>query len=78
MVYDITEPAKTSFVTYINNRDFTLPLDAKAQVTTDLGPEGLHFMPAAQSPDPKGRPVLIVGNEVSGTTSIFAIDRLKK
>jgi hypothetical protein len=78
MVYDITEPAKTSFVTYINNRDFTLPLDAKAQVTTDLGPEGLHFVPAAQSPDPKGRPVLIVGNEVSGTTTIFAIDRLKK
>lgn len=78
MVYDITEPAKTSFVTYINNRDFTLPLNPKAQTATDLGPEGLYFVPAGKSPDPKGRPVLIAGHEVSGTTTIFAIDSLAK
>ncbi len=37
----------------------------------DLGPEGLEFVPAARSPN--GKPLLIVGNEVSGTTTIYAI-----
>jgi hypothetical protein len=38
----------------------------------DLGPEGLVFIPAAESPD--GMPILAVGNEVSGTTSLFRIE----
>lgn len=37
----------------------------------DLGPEGFVFVPAEQSPD--GRPKLIVGSEVSGTTSVYDI-----
>ncbi|NLX16445.1 MAG: hypothetical protein GXY45_05675, partial [Ramlibacter sp.] len=37
----------------------------------DLGPEGLAFIPAAQSPN--GKPLLMVGNEVSGTTSIYQL-----
>jgi hypothetical protein len=35
----------------------------------DLGPEGLKFVPSGQSPN--GKPLLIVGNEVSGTTAVY-------
>ena len=35
----------------------------------DLGPEGLEFVPASEAP--LGRPLLIVGNEVSGTTTVY-------
>lgn len=63
IVYDVTAPASPSFVTYVNSR---------TGGTGDLGPEGLAFVPAAQSPN--GRPLLIVGNEVSGTTAIFQIN----
>lgn len=35
----------------------------------DLGPEGLKFVPSGQSPN--GKPLLIVGNEVSGTTTVY-------
>lgn len=76
MVYDITEPEQTVFVQYINNRDFSLPNTPEALTTTDLGAEGLHFIPAAHSPDREGRPLLLVGNEVSGTTTVFAINRV--
>lgn len=38
----------------------------------DLGPEGIAFIPADQSPIRK--PLLAVGNEVSGTTTLFQID----
>ncbi len=76
MVYDITNPRETFFVKYINNRDFSFAATAEGATTTDLGAEGLHFIPAAASPDPQGRPVLLVGNEVSGTTTLFVIDEL--
>ena len=35
----------------------------------DLGPEGLKFVPANRAPG--GNPLLIVGNEVSGTTTVY-------
>lgn len=38
----------------------------------DLGPEGLAFIPAASSPN--GKNLLVAGNEVSGTTTVFQID----
>lgn len=76
MVYDITVPTETTFVKYINNRDFSVATTAEGATATDLGAEGLHFIPAANSPDPQGRPLLMVGNEVSGTTTLFAIDEL--
>jgi len=77
MVYDITEPAETAFVKYVNNRDFSVATMTEGATDTDLGAEGLHFIPASDSPDADGRPLLLVGNEVSGTTAIFAVDRLK-
>jgi hypothetical protein len=37
----------------------------------DLGPEGLEFVPAHHAPG--GKPLLIVGNEVSGTTTVYEV-----
>jgi DNA-binding beta-propeller fold protein YncE len=78
IVYDITDPAAPSFVTYVNNRDFSVidPSESEAALSAsgDLGPEGLAFVPAADSPT--GEPMLLVGNEVSGTTTAFGIDVL--
>jgi hypothetical protein len=67
MVYDITDPFNVDFVQYVNNRNFTAPVNSAAAL--DLGPEGLHFIPANESPT--GVPLLAVANEVSGTTTIY-------
>ena len=49
MTYDITNPLTPVFVDYSNNRDFTVaPADAPA--AGDLGPEGLLFIDAKDSP----------------------------
>lgn len=66
MVYDIDSPTAPRFVEYVNNRNFQG--DAEAGTAGDLGPEGITFIPAADSPV-RG-PLLAVANEVSGTTTI--------
>ncbi|MDR5698658.1 choice-of-anchor I family protein [Agromyces aerolatus] len=75
-VFDITTPTESAFVTYLNYRDFDVSVedDGEAQLSAagDLGPEGITFIPAATSPT--GEPMLAVGNEVSGTTTILAVD----
>ena len=75
MVYDITNPYDVQFATYVNNRNFTV--DAEIEGVTndlvgDLGPEGLVFIPASMSPN--RMPLLVTGNEVSGTTTVFQIN----
>jgi DNA-binding beta-propeller fold protein YncE len=73
MVYDVTNPQSARFVQYINTRDFTrVPGDDPA--AGDLGPEGLSFISAADSPI--DAPLLVVGSEVSGTTAIYRIDAI--
>ena len=73
MVYNVTNPQNPEFVQYINNRDFSVSqADLEAGMAGDLGPEGLAFIPAADSPNSK--PMLAVGNEVSGTTTLYGID----
>jgi hypothetical protein len=62
MVYDVSNPASPEFVTYVNTRTGT---------SGDLGPEGLTFVPAVHAPGKQ--PLLIVGNEISGTTAVFRI-----
>lgn len=72
MVYDVTNPQNARYIQYINARDFSKNPATEFTVLGDLGPEGLAFIPAAESPN--GKPLLVVGNEVSGTTAIFGID----
>jgi DNA-binding beta-propeller fold protein YncE len=74
MVYDVTNPQGPRFVQYVNSRDFTKDPETELPVVGDLGPEGLAFVSAADSPS--GKPLLIVGNEVSGTTAIYQIDTI--
>lgn len=69
MIYDITNPYLPTYVDYVNSRDFSG--DAEAGTAGDLGPEGLVFIPAADSPNQK--PLLVVANEVSGTVAVFEI-----
>jgi hypothetical protein len=70
MVYDVTNPRSPTFADYVNNRVLTkLVTDPDSG---DLGPEGLIFIPAAESPN--GKPLVVVANEVSGTTTIFQFD----
>lgn len=42
----------------------------------DLAPEGIVFVNAEQSPS--GKPLLLVGNEVSGTATVWQIDEIKE
>jgi len=69
MVYDITDPLAPTYVTYVNNRNFSA--DATSPEAGDLGPEGLVFISAADSPT--GQPLLVVSNEVSGTVTTYGI-----
>ena len=62
-VYDVSKPAAAAFVTYLNTR---------TGVTGDRGPEGMAFVPASRSPN--GKPLLIIGNEESGTTAVHQIN----
>jgi hypothetical protein len=74
VVYDITDPHEPVFITYINRRDFgSAPGTPQAG---DLGPEGIFFINEKDSPT-RG-PLLVVGNEISGTTTIFEITREKR
>jgi hypothetical protein len=74
VVYDISDPHQPVFITYLNRRDFgAAPGTPQAG---DLGPEGMLFIDEKDSPI-KG-PLLVVGNEISGTTTIFEITREKR
>ncbi|MEZ4868570.1 MAG: choice-of-anchor I family protein [Caldilineaceae bacterium] len=72
MVYDISDPHAPVFVDYVNNRDFSG--DAEAGTAGDLGPEGVKFVAADKSPT--GQPMLLVANEVSGSTTFYAIEEV--
>ena len=67
MLYDITNPLSPTFEGYVNNRNF----DANAQTPEagDLGVEDIIFIKAEDSPT--GNMMLVTGNEVSGTVSLF-------
>ena len=63
MVYDVSAPSAPVYVSYLNTRSGT---------SGDNGPEGLTVIKAADSPN--GKPLLIVGNETSGTTAVYQIN----
>jgi len=76
MVYNITEPAESRFVDYINSRDFNVVLDDLEEgsnvYTGDIAPEGMCFINAENSP--LKIPILLVANEVSGTVSVYSFE----
>ncbi|MCG9554689.1 choice-of-anchor I family protein [Vibrio sp. Isolate31] len=80
MVYDVTQPKSASFISYLNNRDFTQPVCTKVDEdgdcendtynskSGDLGPESIkHFTRS-------GNHFIAVGNEVSGSTSVYRVE----
>ncbi|MCO7226467.1 choice-of-anchor I family protein [Pleionea sp. CnH1-48] len=73
MVYDVTNPYGPQFVEYISNRDFSVK-PGEGSDAGDLGPEGMLFIPADKSPS--NQPLLVIGNEVSGTTTLYTINVL--
>ena len=80
LVFDITDPKAPKQIDYLNTREnWTASFGSKSPLVGtalsdagDLGPEGLHFISAKHSPN--GKPLLMVGNEVSGTTAIYQLN----
>ena len=80
MVYDLSDPTAPNFVQYINNRDFSVEFDTNEEgdlaptpeqlsAVGDLGPEGFVFISPEDSPN--GEALLVVANEISGTTTVY-------
>lgn len=79
-VYDVSEPAAPVFLDYLNNRDFTADVctavdeDGECDNDTynpqvgDLGPESIEYFTR------NGDHLIAVGNEVSGTTTIYKLN----
>ncbi|MDP2588838.1 choice-of-anchor I family protein [Vibrio splendidus] len=80
MVYDVTQPKNASFISYLNNRDFTQPVCTKVDEdgdcdnetynakAGDLGPESIKYFTRS------GNHFIAVGNEVSGSTSLYRVE----
>ena len=69
-VFDITRPSAPTLVDYLNTRNFAGP----AETAGDLGPEGIVFVPRSASPTK--RPLLVVTNEISGSTRFLDVSVL--
>lgn len=65
MAYDVTDPHAPTIAAYANTRG----LDS---LSGDLGAEGIEFVSADDSPS--GQPLVLVGNEVSRTITVFAVE----
>ena len=87
-VYDISNPFNVSFSAYYNNRDFTVDYELDGDLDNpcdesegmdcsmienagDLGPESIKFVSSEQSPN--GMPLIIIGNEVSGSVTVYQV-----
>lgn len=90
-IYDVTNPFQATFAGHYINRDFDAdfeldddladPCDpaegldcTEVPLAGDLGPESIKFVPATDSPN--GNPLLIIGNEVSGSVTVYQVTEL--
>jgi DNA-binding beta-propeller fold protein YncE len=69
MAYDVTDPYAPAFAAYANTRGL-------ASVSGDRGTEGVEFVSAEDSPT--GRPLVLLGNEVSRTVSVFQVNTARR
>ncbi len=70
MAFGLANPAQPTFEQYVNSRVFSG--SPAAGTAGDLGPEGVHFVSAEESPT--GVALLLVANEVSGTVSVYSVE----
>jgi DNA-binding beta-propeller fold protein YncE len=68
-VFDLTDPDAPRLAAYVNGRDWAQA--PKEAALGDHGPEGLAFIPAAQSPN--GKPILVVTNEIASTVKLWEV-----
>jgi hypothetical protein len=68
MVYNITNPTAPVLVDYVNSRDLG-PNDGG-----DLGPEGIIYISAEQSPTDTA--LVVIANEVSATLSVYSLNNV--
>lgn len=73
LVYDVTDPYAPAFVQYINNRNFLAATNTGA--AGDLGVEGLQFI--SDDDSPTGTPLLVAANEISGTTTVYEVAKVR-
>jgi len=77
-VYDVTQPENAKFLTYLNNRNFNENVctvvdgtdcdnDTYNPAAGDLGPESIEYFKR------EDKHYIAVGNEVSGTTTVYEI-----
>jgi hypothetical protein len=71
MAYDVSDPQRPTFAAYANTRNLT----ALDKILGDRGAEGVTFI--AEENSPNGKPLVLVGNEVSKTVSIFQVNKAK-
>ncbi|QAY65876.1 choice-of-anchor I family protein [Paenibacillus protaetiae] len=74
MTYDVTDPEQPVFANYTNSRKFE-DKDGRLNLDTFSGPEGIDFIPAAESPT--GLPLLLVAYEVGGRVGVYQLDVTK-
>ena len=70
-VYDISNPFEPGLLDYVNTRNFSGSFNFAT--SGDLGPEGVIFISAENSPT--GKPLVAAAHEISGSTVIYQINK---